>query len=58
VYPEYEWNSWKFPTRPVNSVEDMKDQREWMDWAETQLNIKEKSDWYKVKLTVNILSLL
>ena len=52
VYPEYEWLPWKFYKLPNNYWDNIKNHRKFMDWAEKQLGIKEKSDWYKILLQV------
>jgi hypothetical protein len=52
VYSDYDWLPWKFATLPRHYWNDIKNQMKFMDWAEKQLNIKEKSDWYKVTLKV------
>ena len=52
AYPNYEWLPWKFDKCPQNYWDDLKNQRKFMDWAATQLNIKEMEDWYKISLQV------
>jgi hypothetical protein len=48
VYPEYNWLPWKFVSCPKNFWHNVKNQRNFMDWASTQLNVKDMNDWYKV----------
>ena len=48
VYPEYNWLPWEFGSTPKNFWEKEENQREFMDLAGKQLNIKDKSDWYRV----------
>jgi hypothetical protein len=53
VYPEYDWLPWKFVKCPHDYWDDLKNQRKFMDWVATQLNIKEMSDWYNVASQVS-----
>jgi hypothetical protein len=53
VYPQYNLLPWKFEKRPQNFWEDTKIQRNFIEWAGKQFNIKEMSDWYKVSVKVN-----
>ncbi len=55
VYPEYEWLPWKFNQIPKGFWNDMKNQRNFMDWAGKQLNYIIREDWYKT--TAEVLSL-
>jgi hypothetical protein len=48
VYPEYEWLPWKFDFSSRNFWSDNKNKKKFIDFAGTQLGIKEMSDWYKV----------
>jgi hypothetical protein len=57
VYPEHEWLPWKFVRCPLNYWSDVNNQRKFMDWAATQLNVKEMSDWYKISQRVSISTL-
>jgi hypothetical protein len=52
VFPEHDWLPWKFGHTPKGYWENMKNQRLFVDWAGNRLNIKEMSDWYKVKQNV------
>jgi hypothetical protein len=52
VFSEQEWLPWKFTVSPNGYWDDLKNHRKFLDWAEKQLNIKEKSDWYKISKTV------
>lgn len=52
IYPDYEWLPWKFSQYPRNFWDDMQNQREYLDWVETQLNIKNKEDWYRITTNV------
>jgi hypothetical protein len=50
LYPEREWLPWKFK-KQSRYIWTEKTKRDFMDWAGKQLNVKEKSDWYKVTIT-------
>jgi hypothetical protein len=52
VYSEYEWLPWKFAHTPHNYWDNQNNQRLFLNWAEKELNIKEKDDWYKILLKV------
>jgi hypothetical protein len=52
MYPEYDWLPWKFDNCPRNYWASLQNQRKFMDWAASQLNIKEMSDWYKISVQV------
>jgi hypothetical protein len=48
TYPEYVWLPWKFNKCPNKFWGNIHNQRKFLEWATKELNIKEKSDWYKV----------
>jgi hypothetical protein len=52
VFPEYEWLPWKFGVIKRDFWHDVKNQRKFMEFSAKELNIKEMSDWYQVKLKV------
>ncbi len=53
VYPEHKWLPWKFQQQvPMGYWEDPSNQKKFLDWAATELEIKEMSDWYNVTLNV------
>jgi hypothetical protein len=54
VYPEYDWLPWKFLNCPVNYFGNVQNDIKFVDWAGLQLNVKELSDWYKVKTVVSV----
>ena len=54
VFPDYEWLPWRFEHTPPNFWEDVNNQKKFMKWAEKQLKINEKSDWYNVSYRVKI----
>ena len=52
VYPEYEWLPWKFTHVSPNYWQDVKNQKQFMDWAGKELKIKNIEDWYNVTRAV------
>jgi hypothetical protein len=48
VYPDFEWLPWKFANVPRGFWTDVNNQRKFINWAENELKINEKSDWYKI----------
>ncbi len=52
VYSEYKWLPWRFSHVPKGYWEDMKNQRNFMDWVGKQLNYNDMEDWYKVTAEV------
>ena len=48
LHPDYNFLPWKFTSTTHNFWDNMMNQRQFMNWAEKELKIKEKSDWYKV----------
>ncbi len=53
VYPEYDWLLWKFNSFSSKSLIASPGRRQqYVEWMAKQLNIKEMSDWYKVKQEV------
>ncbi len=48
IYSEYEWLPWRFAHVPEEYWNDLKNQRNFMDWAGKQINYTNKEDWYKV----------
>ena len=52
VFPDYNWEPWKFNKIPRNILDDINTQRKFLEWAGKQLNVKEMSDWYKVTYKV------
>ena len=49
VYPDHNWLPWKFNAVPKHYWREMKNQKQYLEWAGKQLNTKEMSDWYKIK---------
>ena len=51
VYPEIKWEPWKL----LNTVwSDNSNHKKFAEFAEQQLKINDKSDWYKVTFQVSI----
>lgn len=48
VYPDYNWQLWKFSRCPKSFWEDVKNQRNFMDWIAQQKNFTSMDDWYKL----------
>ncbi len=52
IYPEHKWLPWKFAAAQPGFWGDKNNQKLFLDWVEKELNIQEKSDWYKVSQKV------
>ena len=52
IFPEYDWLAWKFSQTPRHYWSDIKNQRKYLNWLATILNIKSKDDWYKLSVEV------
>ena len=50
--PNHKWLPWKFSSLPRSYWDDTNNQRYFINWAETQLKIKHKSEWYKIDIEV------
>lgn len=48
IYPDYNWQFWKFSAVPVGEWEDIPNQRAYMDWYAKEYGINTPLDWYKV----------
>jgi len=48
VYPEYNWQFWKFSTVPAGEWDEIPNQRQFMDWYANEYGIKSPIEWYKV----------
>jgi hypothetical protein len=55
IYPSYDWLPWKFRGCPHFFWNNTQNQQKFMDWAGTQLNVKEMNDWYKVTEYVSVM---
>jgi hypothetical protein len=54
IYPDYNWLPWNFDNNLLNYWEDMKNQKKFIEWVETQLNIKGMTGWYEVSNKVRL----
>ena len=56
AFPDYNWLPWKFEHSPCprSFWNDVKNQRNFMDWAAIELNVKQMSDWYSITVPVQI----
>lgn len=52
AFPDYDWLPWKFINTPKLYWEDISNQKKFVKWIETELNIKEMDGWYNVSLKV------
>ena len=52
AYPDYNWLPWKFQKTPQKFWDNLKNQRNFMEWAGNELKIKEITDWYKITAKV------
>ena len=50
VYPEYDWQPWKFKKHPQNLLRDETVALKLLRFLENSLQIKEPRDWYRVSL--------
>jgi hypothetical protein len=48
LYPKFEWLPWRFDKCPNNYWENLKNQRQFIEWAGKELGVKDMNDWYKV----------
>eukprot|EP01027_Heterolobosea_sp_BB2_P018850 GEZU01026495.1.p1 GENE.GEZU01026495.1~~GEZU01026495.1.p1 ORF type:complete len:840 (+),score=185.05 GEZU01026495.1:594-3113(+) len=48
VYPEHQWNEWRFSSLPRGFWEDPKNQRQFFDRIAVALNVAQLDDWYRV----------
>jgi hypothetical protein len=48
VYPEINWQIWRFEKVPNRFWDNLANQRDYMNWIANHLDIKCMDDWYKV----------
>jgi hypothetical protein len=48
IYPEYDWEPWKFGCCPRNFWNKDENIRKFLDWVAEKLEIRDPSDWYKL----------
>ena len=47
LFPEQDWLPWKSPSCPPSYWDNVNNQRKFLEWAKTELKIKNNNDWYK-----------
>jgi hypothetical protein len=52
IYPDYDWMAWKFARVPCRFWQPFENHKKYTKWLETQLNIKQLSDWYNITFSV------
>ena len=52
IYPNYNWLIWKFQRVPIGYWEDIKHQKEYMEWLKLELGYTTPEDWYKISKKV------
>ena len=55
-YPSLEKLPWLHSKCPKNYWDDIENQKKFITWAEKQLQIKNKNDWYNITAKVMFLS--
>jgi hypothetical protein len=60
VYPDYEWLQWRFDNRkcPNGLWDNVNSQKKFIEWAASELQIKDINDWYNVSFKVTLFSTL
>lgn len=56
VYPEHQWQPWKFSRAPKNFAKDPELSRSYCEWFAKEHNFTSLEDWYSVRsvdLTIN-----
>jgi hypothetical protein len=48
IYPDMEWQPWRFESAPGNYWDDMENQRIFFDWIFDQLEMNDATDWYQI----------
>jgi hypothetical protein len=49
VYPSHAWMLWKFDKVPKGYWSDMRNRKEFFDWAGAELGISRMEDWLKIR---------
>ena len=52
MYPDQEWLPWQFASLPIDFWSNVNNQIKFINWAEKELKIKEKNDWFNVTTEV------
>lgn len=50
VYPEHEWQPWRYQKAPREYWKDEANFKKMFEWLERQLNIQSPEDWYRISL--------
>jgi hypothetical protein len=50
VYPDHEWQEWRFINAPRHFWNDIANQRRYITWFEQEVGIKTLEDWYKAPI--------
>lgn len=50
VFPDHKWQIWRFQQVPKGFYDNLDNKRDYFDWLEDELEIKELSDWYRISL--------
>eukprot|EP01114_Cavostelium_apophysatum_P017565 TRINITY_DN5254_c0_g1_i1.p1 TRINITY_DN5254_c0_g1~~TRINITY_DN5254_c0_g1_i1.p1 ORF type:complete len:742 (+),score=155.67 TRINITY_DN5254_c0_g1_i1:67-2292(+) len=50
IYPEHNWQFWKFSTVPHHHWDNEDDVRDYIKWVQGELGIEKLDDWYSVTL--------
>eukprot|EP01114_Cavostelium_apophysatum_P006341 TRINITY_DN1760_c0_g1_i4.p1 TRINITY_DN1760_c0_g1~~TRINITY_DN1760_c0_g1_i4.p1 ORF type:complete len:435 (+),score=98.75 TRINITY_DN1760_c0_g1_i4:205-1509(+) len=50
IYPDHEWNEWKFQKIPAKFWSDRENQMRYFNWLSKELKVTKLEDWYKVKV--------
>jgi hypothetical protein len=48
LYPEYNWKQWQMDIVPRGFWDVLENQRTYLDWLGTQLNVSHWEDWYDI----------
>jgi hypothetical protein len=51
IYPDYPWQIWRFEQVPKGFWNDMKNQRDFLNWFGKEMGILQQSDWYRIRVT-------
>jgi len=49
IYPEHDWELWKFDPIPKGFWDNQQNHKKFMDWVTKQLGITDMKDWYYIK---------
>jgi hypothetical protein len=49
IYPDHDWQVWRFESVPMHYWENEENQRNFFHWLSEKLNVHSLDDWYKIK---------